>query len=241
MNRQLTCIAVMAIFLLSQVEGFAAELSSSLSDELSSKISQQLSDKIPNSRIKIPSLSHLTSLSPLSEIVVLNATRFIEDKPSGIAVIEVMGTTEGGREVRQIIQTPYEAWVDVPTANKRIFPNSKLKSEDFKVDAVNVATGMAREYRGILVDAKTDFDKMESRQTILEGQLVTRTSIQKQPDVRKGEMVKLELLSGDLSLVTQAIAQEPGAIGDRVRVLTLKTKKEIVGKIRADHSIEVNL
>lgn len=241
MNLNLTCVALTVGLLMNSVMSFAEEHPSSLADRLSQKITQKLSDKLPQARIKLPNLDNLASLSPLSEIQTLTAVRLIEDKANGIAVVEVNGTTEGGREISQVIQTPYEAWVQVPTAIHRIYPNTKLKSEDFRIQEVNVGTGMAREFRGVMADAGTPLDKMESRQTILEGQFVTRSAIQRQPDIRKGEMVKLELISGELSLTTQAIVQEPGSIGDRVRVLTLKTKKEIVGKLRADHSVEVGL
>jgi flagella basal body P-ring formation protein FlgA len=53
--------------------------------------------------------------------------------------------------------------------------------------------------------------------------------------------VKLELVSGELSLTTQGILQEAGSVGDHVRVLTVKTKREITGIVKNDHSVEVNL
>jgi flagella basal body P-ring formation protein FlgA len=241
-NQRLACVAVLLGLMLNPVKSVAEESAQpSLSDELSQKISQQLGERIAHSRIHLPSLDKLAGLSPLNEIQVLQSTRVVEDKPNGVAVVEVVGVTEGGREIRQVIQTPYEAWIQVPTAAKRIYPNTKLKPEDFRVQEVNVATGMPREYRGVLLEADAPLAQMESRQTILEGQFVTRTAVQRQPDIRKGEMVKLELVSGDLSLVTQAIVQEPGSIGERIRVLTLKTKKEIVGKVRADRTVEVSL
>ncbi|MBS1959346.1 MAG: flagellar basal body P-ring formation protein FlgA [Bdellovibrionales bacterium] len=240
MSLRVTCVVLSMGIVLSSAS-YAADQKPSLAEEISSKIVQQLSDRIPNARVKLPSLTGVAKQSPLSEIEKLTDVRFIEDKASGVAVAEVIGTTEGGREVRQVIQTPYEAWVEVPTAIQRIYPNTKLKTEDFKISKINVASGIAREYRGVMVGSEADLNKMESRQTILENQFVTRNAVQKQPDIRKGEMVKLELTSGDLSLVTQAIVQESGLVGDRIHVLTLKTKKEIVGKLRADHSIEVNL
>lgn len=241
MNQRLTCVAVLVGLVLNPLMAAAEDPAATLAEELSQKISQHLSDKIPQARIQLPSLQKVAALSPLDEIATLNATRLMEDKPNGVAVVEVIGTSEGGREIRQIIQTPYEAWMRVPVANKRIYPNTKLKAEDFRVQEINVATGMPREYRGAMLEGDASIDKLESRQTILEGQFVTRNAVQKQPDIRKGEMVKLELVSGELSLVTQAIVQEPGSVGERIRVLTLKTKKEIVGKVRADRSVEVSL
>jgi len=179
----------------------------------------------------------------LQKFTRITSVRLVEAKPNGVAILEVSG--QGARaedaDASQIIQVPFEAWVSVPVATHRIFPNTKLKNEDFKVQSVNVASGMGHEFRGVLADEKTNFDKMESTQSILAGQFVVSNAIRKQPDIRRGEMVKLELMSGDLLLTTQAVAQEPGSVGDDIRVLATKTKKEIMGKIQKDHSVEVDL
>jgi flagella basal body P-ring formation protein FlgA len=124
---------------------------------------------------------------------------------------------------------------------RRIYPNTKLKNEDFKSQEVNVASGSPREYRGVMLSADTDLSGFQSRQTILENQFVTTTSVEKQPDLRKGDIVRLDLVSGDLTLSTQATVSEPGSIGERIRVLTAKSKKEVVGTVREDHSVEVKL
>ena len=167
----------------------------------------------------------------------ITQVRLLDDKANGVAILEVSGENSE----TQVIQTPYTAWIKAPVATRRIYPNSKIKAEDIRIQSINVASGPAREYRGVLAAADTNFANMESRQTILEGQFVTTSAIQKQPDIRKGEMVKLELNSGDLSLSTQAISEESASVGDKIRVMTLKSKKEILGKVKEDHSVEVNL
>jgi flagella basal body P-ring formation protein FlgA len=134
-----------------------------------------------------------------------------------------------------------EAWKRVPIATHRIFPNTRIKDEDFKISEVNVATGVAREYRGVMLPADTVFTKLQTKQTILEGQYVVTSAIQQTPDLRKGDTVKLELISGDLTLTTQAVTEEPGQVGSQVRVMTTKTKRELMGLVKADHSVEVNL
>ena len=227
------------VFFFSAAASFAqSDASPSLS--LSSLVKKALENKIPKAEIQIPSLDKVEKSAAIADFDQIKTVRLIEEKANGIAILEVVGLI-GEKESSQVIQTPYEAWVNVPVATRRIYPNTKLKEEDFKVQQVNVASGPAREYRGVMVSAETNFDQMESAQSILEGQYVVSSAIRKQPDVRKGDMVKLELVSGELTLVTQAQVQEPASIGERVRVLTTKTKKEIVGKVKEDHSVEVEL
>ena len=131
--------------------------------------------------------------------------------------------------------------VNVPVATHRIYPNARLKKEDFRIETLNVATGAARNYRGAIIYDENKLEQMETRQSILEGQFVVVNAVQKQPDVRKGETVKLELSSGDLMLTTSAVLQENASIGEKVHVITTKSKKDVVGKVREDHSIEVTL
>ena len=204
---------------------------------LSSRIQKILSEKFPYAEIRIPNLEKLIKSPEIASINELSGVRLVEDRASGIALFEL--TSSDGSIIK--IQTPYQALVQTPVAIHRIFPNTHLKKEDFKIENLNVATGIARDYRGAIIYDLAKLDQMETRQSILEGQFVVVNAVQKQPDVRKGETVKLELTSGDLTLTTSAVIQESASVGDRVHVLTLKSKKEVVGKVLEDHSVEVIL
>lgn len=204
---------------------------------LAARFQSILKEKIPNAEIRIPNLGKLVKAPEVAAIDALSSVRLTEDRPSGVAVFELFSTDGTSTKV----QTPYQALARVPVAARRIYPNTRLKKEDFRIDTINLATGHARDYRGAIIADESRLERMETRQTILEGQFVVSNAVQKLPDVRKGEMVKLELVSGDLSLTTSAIVQENASVGDSVHVLTAKSKREIVGKVRADRSIEVNL
>ena len=236
-------IREIVLTLLMATSAFAetANESTGIPHRLSSLIRTSLTEKIAGSEIKIPSLQKLFSHPPMSDFTEIKTVRLIEDKTNGIAVFEVEGTTADQSELKEVIQTPYEAWKKVPVAIRRIYPNSRLKNTDFKIDTVNVASGLAREYRGVMLPPETKFDSLQSKQTILENQYVVSSAIERQPDVKRGETVKLELISGDLTLTTQAEVQEPALIGDRVKVITVKTKKELTGLVKEDHTVEVVL
>lgn len=218
---------------------FSAASSFGLDDAtlLSSRIHKILSEKIPYAEIRIPNLEKLIKTPQISAISEISSIRIVEERANGIALFEIVSTD--GNSVK--IQTPFQALVKAPVAVRRIYPNTILKKEDFRIDTINVATGQPREYRGVIVYDEQKLLHSETKQTILEGQFVVSNAIRKQPDVRKGETVKLELSSGDLTLTTAAVVQENASVGERVHVLTAKTKKEVIGKVKEDRSVEVSL
>ncbi len=206
-------------------------------DLLSTQIKKTLIEKFPNSEIRLPNLDKLATSPEVSSIREIVQIRVVEERSNGVAVLELIGTD--GENVR--IQTPFQALMKAPIAIHRIYPNSKIKKEDIKIDVLNVAMSPAKEYRGAIIFDEKKIENSEAKQTILEGQFIVSSAIQRTPDLRKGEMVRLEMSSGELSLTTAATVLENASIGENVHVLTAKTKKEVMGKVRADHSVEVNL
>ncbi len=229
--------------------GMSATCLASAIDDLSTFASEALVEKLGSTEqepeIRFPSIKKLASNPSFAEVIKIKNVRLREERANGIASFDVaclvLSSSGTEKQITKLIHLPFEAWVMVPVASRRIFPNSRLKAEDFKIQLVNIATGSGREYRGILASPKTQFIKVQTKQTILEGQFLITSALQREPDVRRGEMVRLELISGDLSLTTQGIAQEPGAIGDRIHVLSAKTKKEVSGVVREDRTVEVKL
>lgn len=203
-----------------------------------------LESKYQNAKIQFINLQTLANNPSFVLDQEVSSVSLVEDKPNGVATFRIKGVVEKNgkpREVTQLIQLPYEAWVKTWVAKKRIFPNTKLRAEDFRIAEINVAQGVGREYRGIIANADFSIQGFESKQTILEGNFLTTSAFRKEPSVRRGDLVKMELLSGGLVLTTQAVVQEPASVGDRVRVLTQKSKREMVGQLKDDQRVEVRL
>ena len=234
-------ILAIAALALSGLTADAETPNQTLSERLSDLIRASLTEKIADAEIRVPSLEKICSRAPLSEFARLDRARLVEDRSNGTALFEISGKTAGGAEKSELVQTPYSAWKKVVVATKRLYPNSRIQEHDTKIVDMDVASGPIREYRGILVSPDANLTRLQTRQTILENQYVTSTAVEQQPDVRRGDTVRLDLVSGDLTLTTQATASENAAIGDRIRVSTWKTKKEVVGTVRDDHSVEVKL
>lgn len=204
---------------------------------LKEKILSLIGEKIPKAEIRISNLDSLLKTAELKNLEDISSVRFAEDRENGVGVFEIVSTQ--GDQVK--VQIPYEAWIQVPVAARKIYPNNRLKQEDFRMEAVNLSKGIARNYRGSIILDLTKLVQMETRQTILEGQFVPETAVRKTPDVRKGETVKLEIHSGEMSLFTSAVTLDVAVFGDVIHVITYRTKREMSGILRSDRTVEVRL
>ena len=126
-------------------------------------------------------------------------------------------------------------------AVRRIRPGERLSMDAAQIREVNVAQGIARELRSLLMKNDVVIDQLESRQTFLEGQLITLQGVNRVPDVRRGDSVQVRLITAGITLNTMGIVQEPARIGEAVRVLTRSTKREIVGRLTDGRIAEVAL
>lgn len=135
----------------------------------------------------------------------------------------------------------FSAWIPARVALKRIRPGEVIRAEQFITQQVNLAMGQARDFRGLIMTQASELDGLEAIQTILEGQMLLSSAIQRIPDIRKGDSVQVKLISGDLTLTTQGLAGEPAYLNRPVRVLTGKNKKELLGYLQSGGIVEVKL
>jgi len=135
----------------------------------------------------------------------------------------------------------FSAWTQARMAAKRVHPGDRLTADMFVLRDVDVAYGQAHELRGVILEPETPVTGLEARQSVLEGQMLLSTSVQRVPDLRRGDTVTVQLVSNGLSLQTQGVAEEPAYTGDQVRVSASKTKRELVGRLSPSGTVEVKL
>jgi flagella basal body P-ring formation protein FlgA len=135
----------------------------------------------------------------------------------------------------------YQAWQPAYVAVRRVRPNERIAKDQFTLRDVNVASGQAHELRGLMLAPETGLAGLEARQTVLVGQTLLSSYVQRVPDVRRGDAVIVHLVAGALSLSTQGQAEEPAYIGGQIRVSASKTKRELVGKLSEAGIVEVKL
>ncbi len=165
--------------------------------------------------------------------------------PQEIADVRILNETGRG-DVQFSVGTSlgsvsYSAWAPVHVAVRRILPGEKLAADQFVSQEINLVSGQAFQYRGVILPEGAAIEGLEARQTILEGQNLLTTAVQRTPDIRRGDVVRIELQSGDLRLTTQGIAQEPSYLSQPVHVISAKTKRELIGTLSSAGVVEVKL
>ena len=196
----------------------------------------ELARKYPGARIELGSGFRLIQGS-LSQTVA--SLTVLADNGRG----EAQFTIRGGGDDPQLAEgvADFAAWVPSYVANRRVLPGEKLVPELFSIQDVNVASGQAHDYRGVIFQREQKIDGLQSRQTVLEGQFLTSTAVERIPDIRRGDTVRIEMNSGGLVLTTQGIAEEPAYTDGQVRVMTAKTKRELTGKLISGGVVQVSL
>lgn len=201
-----------------------------------SQIAQEIAKKYPGARIEVaPQLQVSYGKIPAQ----VSHVRVVSENNRGQAQVVLQGA-EGSHDAAEA-WVSFSAWMPALVAARRVTPGERLQRESFQAQDVNVASGMAREYRGVILPPASDLAKLEASQTILEGQFALSSGVRKVPDLRKGEAVRIRMISGDVVLSTQGLAEEPGYLDQQVRVLTLKTKKLLVGRLLSGGIVEVGL
>ena len=221
---------ILTLFLFSGL-AFGATVPAAQSWDVKTDIAKEIQKKYPEARIEVTQ-----GLERLYAAFLMSVSRVaLETDEAGMAVMRLEGS-----ETKNV-RVAYHAWVKVPVPKKRILPRSALNQELFVIQEVDIASGIGRQYRGVLLPVDTNFEGLESIQTLLEQQAVLTTAVQKAPDVRPGSQVQIRVISGQLTLSTSGVAQEMATIGSQVRVTTAGAKKELVGKLTENKIVEVVL
>ncbi len=216
------------IFFLSS--GFSHARSSSVEDFAR----EDLIRRFQVSKVEFSGPARWTRGAPIADVL---SAQFVGEPMPGEATYQVRGAEGFTSEWTISFRALQSAYV----AARRIRPGERLSQDVAQIREINVAQGLARELRNLALKSDTSIEQLESRQTFLEGQLITLQGVIRVPDVRRGDSVQLRLLSSGIVLNTMGIVQEPARIGESVRVLTRGTKREIVGRLTDANIAEVAL
>jgi len=208
----------------------------------SAVIQRALAEHMGANRVEI---IQTVSIMPAQPVDDAESATVLEENSRGEARLLVRGWRGAEGAARIAAQAEYRvrfaAWALSWVASRRVAPGEALKTDVLRVQEVNIAEGLAHEYRGILLSPTEDLARLEARQTLVEGGFVTTAAVRRTPDLRRGDAVRLEVFSGDIRLSTQANALEPASINQAVRVQTQKSKREMVGTLRDGSVVEVRL
>jgi flagella basal body P-ring formation protein FlgA len=166
----------------------------------------------------------------------------LSENASGEARALVTGFRAGKpTEERVEYRVKYAAWIKGWSVSRRVAPGEPISADALEARDINIAEGLAHEYRGAILVVKEDVSNLEASQTLLPGAFIPSSGVRRIPDLRRGDAVTLEVLSGGVRLTTSAVALEPTNLQQRVRVQVQKNKREFVGVLREGSRVEVTL
>lgn len=204
-------------------------------DRFSDQLAQAVGKLYPGARIALGNQVHWTrgKLSPdFSNVSALG------ESSRGEIMFSVTGAS-GRRDGEGWVG--FSAWMPARVAIKRVHPGERLSEDSFSRQDVNVAVGSAHDLRGLIHDPLAALSGLEARQSVLEGSMLLSSSVQRTPDVRRGDAVRVRLISNGLSLMTQGTADEPAYQDGQIHVTASKTKRSLVGTLLPTGIVEVKL
>jgi flagella basal body P-ring formation protein FlgA len=202
------------------------------------RLTTELQSRWPGTKILLTTAINWEDPSRLAEILASGAgqIQILNDQGQGEVRFALVSS-----ETRVLGRATFSAFKSAWIPNRRVLPTEVLQVGDFNLREVDVARSPLRETRGILLEPSMKLEKLQARQTLLEGAPVIVTAVQVQPSVKRGASLRVEIVSGEIILSAQAQAMENAVTGGNIRVMTDKQKRELVGKLREDGVVEVSL
>jgi flagella basal body P-ring formation protein FlgA len=223
------------LFFLSSFSSYGAESVPAVSTMLRNEISKSY----PGARVE------LTSEVRWDQQIdngALSGVRFIQVNSDDVGRVYFTATTEDDNGQHLYNGTVnFAALVPAEVAVRRIQPGEALSPQLFILQDINIASSQWYLYKGLVMSTTTVVSGLQTRQTILEGQPLLSSSVEKIPDVRRGDEIQVHLVSGGLTLSTIGVSEETGYVNNSIRVMTQKTKRELVGKLLPGNIVEVRL
>jgi len=219
-------VMVLAVFSLTAASVSFAEVSST------PEMSLEVRKNFPKGRIEFRNLRGLSE----AELQETQKIRLVRDNRKGHL------TFRGELKDRTVtFYTQFSVYRTTPVARVRVSPQQPLQGEQFNLQEVEVTTGMARQMKDLMFESIENLRGKESTQTILPGHYPLQSGVRKIPDIRRGEVVNLRMISGGLILSVPATASQDGHVSDVIKVMTQRTKKVLSGKITPQKMVEVTL
>lgn len=82
---------------------------------------------------------------------------------------------------------------------------------------------------------------MQTRMTLYEGRKINTAQLQSPILVHRNDLVTVWYRKGGIEIATEARALEPGALGERIRLMNLQSRNTISGYVDRDGSIATTL
>ena len=156
----------------------------------------------------------------------LEACESRDKKNSGHIRMIVDALPEAGKKQRIMISGWVDVYENVVYAKNTIKKGTLIKERDLYTELTNITR-----YPPDLMDDVTSVAGQLAKKRIRKNSALRSTMIGISPAIKKGEMVKLLIQSGGLTVSTVGVATENACVGDQLRVKNLKSKKIVTGQV----------
>lgn len=194
-----------------------------------------LQTRVPsNSAVELPSLADFRlpdAAAPL-EIDVSAHSRQRLEGPTPLTV----SVRAGGAEIKRgVVTVSIEVRVRAWASRRRLARHATIGESDVEV----VEISRSRLPRGAILEADQLVGRLTTR-SIPAGGLWREDWVRDVPAVARGEQVLLRITRGPLQIEAIGRAREEASPGERVRVLNVHSRREVVGVVGEDGAVDVS-
>jgi len=184
-------------------------------------IRMEFPEKLPEVNLKGEKISH--EVSQMGKTVLIGNCHFL-----------VRFFDNGVQIARYTLRADIEVRENYITAVRIIKRNSIVGTDDLQI--------AERWVRRISLKAISDLDEVVGKRLIVDlapDREILRGMVKEPVLIKKGEVVRIVLDNGRMSLMATGVAEEPGVDRQRIRVKNLSSQKTILAKVMAEGLVKV--
>jgi flagella basal body P-ring formation protein FlgA len=140
-----------------------------------------------------------------------------------------------GREALKVhVPATIEVWSDVVLTVKPLGKYQPIEADDIIVKKMNLARVPAN-----VVVRVGQVLGLRARHNIAANSVLRNDQIESPPVVRRGDVVQMIAESDVLKVAAKGMAKENGAVGERIRVMNLQSRKIIYAQVLDEQTVQV--
>ncbi len=154
--------------------------------------------------------------------------------PKGRVTLAIRAEVDGDISAPIYISGWVDLFEDVVRAGRDIPKGDTIRREDLRLFEAN----MSKSPPGLMTSA----DRVEgsvARSRIGKGTAIRDSMIAEAPVIRKGDVVKIMVNSGPLTVVAQGVSREEGRMGQQIMVQNIRSNKNIPARVVGPGAVEV--
>lgn len=141
---------------------------------------------------------------------------------------------DGRDAVKVLAPATIEVWSDVVLTVKPLGKYQPIEADDIVVKKMNLARVPAN-----VIVRPDQVLGLRARHNIAANCVLRNNQIESPPVVMRGDMVQMIAESTVLKVAAKGMARESGAVGDRIRVMNLRSRKIIYAQVLNEQTVQV--